>query len=191
MIDDAAFKTVLGSFPSGVVIATTLDADNMPWGFTATSFSSVSLNPPLVLISLATKAACHRIFKSARHLSINVLRSGDELLARRFGTPGVSKFCGAEFVAGPQGLPLLRNALATLVCRKYVDYECGDHSMIVGQVYAVRGGPDGDAMVYYRRDFWRFDSANERLCLITETPTSRPTLAAVAPAPEYRADPRD
>lgn len=155
MIDQDAFKQAMCSFPTGVVIAAALDSDGEPWGFTASSFSSVSLDPPLVLVCLAKIADCHCAFTSARMFSINILRSSDEALARRFATRGVSKFEGDEFTACEDGPPVMGNAVAALVCRRYADHDCGDHTIIVGEVKSIVQASPEDALVYYRRDYWQ------------------------------------
>jgi flavin reductase ActVB len=156
MIDVGAFKQAMGRFPSGVVIATTVDGAGRPWGFTASSFSSVSLDPPLVLVCPAKTAECYTAFSAATVFSINILGSGDEALARRFATRGAPKFDGDDFGTGEHGLPLIRSAVATLICRKFADHDCGDHSVIVGEVQSVRLAEGGDSLVYYRQKFGRF-----------------------------------
>jgi flavin reductase ActVB len=156
MIDVNAFKQAMGSFPSGVVVATTVDAAGRRWGFTASSFSSVSLDPPLILVCPAKTAECYTAFTAASRFAVNVLSSADEAVARRFATRGAAKFEGDDFVAGAHGLPLLRNAVAALVCRKFADHDCGDHSVIVGEVQSVQLAPGGDSLVYYRQKFWYF-----------------------------------
>jgi flavin reductase ActVB len=156
MIHASAFKEVMGRFPSGVVIATALDGEGKPWGFTASSFSSVSLDPPLILVCLAKTAECHAAFVAARLFSINILAADGEALARRFATRGARKFDGDEIVVGEHGLPVVRTAVATLVCRKFADYDGGDHTIIVGEVQSANHVAAGDALVYFRRKFWRF-----------------------------------
>jgi flavin reductase ActVB len=133
-----------------------VDGAGQPWGFTASSFSSVSLDPPLILVCPAKTAECYAAFKAATFFSINILNSDDEAVARRFATRGAAKFAGDDFVAGAHGLPLLRSAVAALVCRKFMDQDCGDHCVIVGEVESVRFAPSGNSLVYYRQKFWEF-----------------------------------
>ena len=158
MIDAETFKRAMGDFPSGVVIATTLDGRGKAWGFTASSFSSVSLDPPLIQVCLARAADCHAAFIAARLFSISILGADGEALARRFATRGARKFDGDELVIGEHGLPLVRGAVAVLVCRKFADYDGGDHSIIVGEVQSVSHETTSDAMLYFRRKFWRFSA---------------------------------
>lgn len=153
MVEITSFARAMSTFPSGVVIATTVDSGGKAWGFTASSFSSVSLRPPLVLVCLAKTAECHSTFRAAPRFSVNILGAKDQALAKRFATRGAPKFVGDEFVAGPHGLPLVRTAVAALVCKKFADYDCGDHSVIVGEVDNINAAATGEAMVYYRQKF--------------------------------------
>ena len=171
MVDLSTFKQAMGSFPSGVVIAATLDAVGKPWGFTASAFSSVSLDPPLVLVCPAKSAECHAVFLAAEVFSVSILAGTDEALAKRFATRGISKFVGDEFVVAEHGLPLVRGAIASLVCRKFASHDCGDHTVIVGEVQSLRVAPAGDSMVYYRRKYWQFTP-----------PDGQPRPAGVPPA---------
>lgn len=146
-------KEAMQRYPSGVVIATTCSAAGSPRGFTASSFTSVSLNPALVLLCLARSAECHRDFNTAEWFAINMLRAEHETLALLFGSRGADKFCDTAFAAGPYGLPLLDDALAQLVCRKQAMHDHGDHTILIGQVELVNLGAHGTAMVRYERRF--------------------------------------
>jgi len=161
LIDPNDFKEAMGSFPSGVVIATTLDEAGRPWGFTASAFSSVSLKPPLVLLCLAKSADCYSSFAAACVFAVNILRQEDEALARLFATRGADKFASDEFRPGDHGLPVMRNAVASLVCRRYADYDGGDHRIIVGQVESLQLGAAVNAMVYFRSRYGRFAPSGE------------------------------
>jgi flavin reductase ActVB len=163
MLDAGSFKRAMSRFPSGVVIATALDARGRPWGFTATSFASVSLDPPLVLVCPAKTADCHGVFTAAGHFAINILASDHEAEAQRFATRGVDKFAGDEFDVGEHALPLLRTAIASLVCRTYAQHDAGDHTLLLGQVTSVRLGPASDPVVYYRRQYWHFAKDKQEL----------------------------
>ncbi|MEO8298326.1 MAG: flavin reductase family protein [Burkholderiales bacterium] len=163
MIDPAAFKAAMGSFPAGVVIATSRDADDRPVGFTASSFSSVSLDPPLVLVCLAKSAACYVAFQAAQHFAINILRAGDDALALRFATRGAAKFEGDDFTLDAHRMPLARRAITQLSCRKHAQHDAGDHIILVGQVEAVQMDTTHDPMVYFGRSFWRFDPTGPHL----------------------------
>lgn len=151
--DVATFKEAMQRFPSGVVIATTCNRAGEPRGFTASSFTSVSMNPALVLVCLSHGAECHGDFSSADWFAINLLRPEHETLAMRFSTRGADKFAGDNFAAGAHGLPVLGDALAQLVCRKQAAHDCGDHTVLIGEVESIRLGSQGEAMVRYQGHF--------------------------------------
>ncbi|HEX5407141.1 MAG TPA: flavin reductase family protein [Pseudonocardiaceae bacterium] len=146
------FRDAMASFPSGVTIVTTTDADDRWWGFTATSFCSVSLEPPLVLVCLARTAQCHAVFARATQWIVHVIRSDDANLATRFATRGADKFRDAGFTADAEGLPVLDRACARLDCTTHATYAAGDHTILLGRVRHVQVGDPAPA-VYFRRAF--------------------------------------
>jgi flavin reductase (DIM6/NTAB) family NADH-FMN oxidoreductase RutF len=107
------FREAMSAFPSGVTVVTTTDAEGRWWGFTATSFCSVSAEPPLVLVCLAETAECHPVFAAATDWIIHVLAADHGALALRFATRGADKFGESDFVAGPFGV-LRHPALSAL-----------------------------------------------------------------------------
>ena len=156
MLDLSAFKNALASFPSGVVIATAVGPDGEHRGFTASSFSSVSLSPPLVLVCLAQSANCFDTFCSAEWFGISVLTPDHESLARRFASQTADKFSPpSDFEESAHGLKIVSSALATLICHKHANYLVGDHSILVGEVESVKLIEGEDAILHYRRGFHR------------------------------------
>lgn len=153
MLDLQRFKDALASAPTSVVVVTTLDAEGQPRGFTAGSFTSLSLSPPLVLVSLDRRAECHLAFEQAGHFAISVLAPEQETLARLMATRGAEKFTAGHFEAGPHGLPLARDAVANFVCRLDQRHPGGDHTILIGAVEDVGLGGVGRAMVHFRRGF--------------------------------------
>ncbi|MFI5519952.1 flavin reductase family protein [Streptomyces platensis] len=150
-MDADAFRRALGTFPSGVTIVTTTDADGEAWGITASAFCSVSLSPPLVLFCPAVSARSHDLLRGAERYAINVLRPEHRTLALRFATAGADKFARAGFRT-ESGVPVLSSALATLVCRASARYDAGDHSILVGEVESVHV-QDGMPLLYFDREF--------------------------------------
>lgn len=148
------FKEVFARYPSGVVIVTTRDADGDAKGFTASSFTSVSAKPPLVLACLNLTAECYPVFSEAKQFAISILRPHHQPLAELFAKRGADKFVEGAFVDGPLGLPIVHDALATLICNKVSDYPGGDHVIIVGEVIQTVLGEPGHGMVHYQRRFW-------------------------------------
>lgn len=152
-------KEAFSRFPSGVVIATARDLDGTPRGFTASSFSSLSLDPPLVLICLHRNAECHRCFENCGQFAVSILRPHHEPLARLLATRGADKFSGDGFVSGAHGLPIVRDALATLICRTEARFPGGDHTIITAAVEQAEAAAAADAMVHYARSFWSVGAA--------------------------------
>lgn len=133
-IDPREFRSALGAFVTGVTIVTTRDAQGRPVGLTANSFNSVSLDPPLILWSLALASASLDAFRQAEYWAVHILASGQEALSARFARRGENKFAGLEVGEGPGGIPLLHGAAARFICRTAFEYEGGDHAIFVGRV---------------------------------------------------------
>jgi len=152
-MDQQLLKTALASAPTSVVVVTTRDGDGFPRGFTAGSFASLSLSPPLVMVSLHRNAECHAAFETAGRFAISVLGPQHEDLARLLATRGADKFGGGHFHAGPHGLLFAAEAVATFLCRAQHRYPGGDHTILVGAVEEVDVGEAAAAMVHFRRGF--------------------------------------
>jgi flavin reductase (DIM6/NTAB) family NADH-FMN oxidoreductase RutF len=136
------FRAALGMFATGVTIVTARAADGSVIGLTANSFNSVSLDPPLVLWSLAQAAGSLPVFRAGSHYAINVLAKDQKALAERFALKGADRWTGVDFVEGAGGAPLLAGAAATFECFNRSRYEEGDHVIFVGEVERCswRGG---------------------------------------------------
>lgn len=158
MLDLAVFKEAMSRFPGGVVIATTRDSAGRAWGFTASSFSSLSMDPPLILICLAKSAECYPAFISAPWFAISMMSAGDDATAMTFAKRGADKFADTHFETDDHGSPLVPSAVATLTCQRFEAYDGGDHSILVGRVEAVRIGSIRSPMVYLNRKFGRFST---------------------------------
>jgi flavin reductase ActVB len=148
------FRDAMASFPSGVTIVTTTEADGTWRGFTATSFCSVSADPPLVLVCLAKSAQSYPTFMRVDKWIVNMVASDHADLAERFATRGADKFVEGHFTANDDGLPVLDRALVVLECEIYARYDGGDHSILVGRVIDSRVNADVPA-VYYQRAYHR------------------------------------
>lgn len=147
-----AFKAAMARFASGVTIVTTHDADGTPRGFTASSFCSVSLDPPLVLVCLAKSASSYPAFRDCDRFAVSVLRAEQTGLARRFAEKGADKFTHGRFVAGTSGVAVVDDALALVECTAEHRYEAGDHVILVGRVEHADAG-SGSPAVYFDRGF--------------------------------------
>ena len=134
--DARDFRAALGCFPTGVCLITTAAPDGRRVGLTANSFSSVSLDPPMVLWSLSRNASSAPVFRDAEYFAINVLAAGDAELSSHFARSGADKFAAfaERFVAGLGGSPVLDGAAATFECHSRQRYYGGDHIIMIGVV---------------------------------------------------------
>jgi 3-hydroxy-9,10-secoandrosta-1,3,5(10)-triene-9,17-dione monooxygenase reductase component len=133
-IDPNAFRAALGNFVTGVTIITTLAEDGTDTGLTANSFNSVSLDPPMVLWSLALSSSNLPAFRQAPWWAVHILAADQEQLSGRFAKRGIDKFEGLTLARGPGGIPLLEGCAARFICRTAYEYEGGDHAIFVGEV---------------------------------------------------------
>jgi flavin reductase (DIM6/NTAB) family NADH-FMN oxidoreductase RutF/2-polyprenyl-6-methoxyphenol hydroxylase-like FAD-dependent oxidoreductase len=134
-LDLRDLRNAFGQFATGVTVVTGRAEDGRPVGVTANSFSSLSLEPPLVLWCLARGAASLAVFRECTHFGVNVLSSGQHHLSRLFATAGADKFGSeTEVLDGPSGVPLLGGVLAHFVCRNVRQIDAGDHVIIMGEV---------------------------------------------------------
>lgn len=158
--DTRDFRTALGAFGTGVTVITAAGADGARVGLTANSFSSVSLNPPMVLWSLSSFAPSMHVFQEASHYAVNVLGADHRELAMRFARSAEDKFAGTRFREGLGGAPVLEEALASFECRNAFRYYGGDHVIFLGVVeaYAHR---EGEPLLFCRGAFGRFAPSGE------------------------------
>lgn len=134
--DPRDFRQALGMFATGVTIVTARAADGTPVGITANSFNSVSLQPPMVLWSLAKNARSLPVFEGAEHWNVHILSNEQEALSNRFARAGEDKFAGVALDPAITGAPLLPGCSARFQCRTVFRYEGGDHIIFVGEVVA-------------------------------------------------------
>lgn len=150
--DPKAFREVLGHFCTGLTIVTGQSAEGNRFGLTASSFQSLSLDPPLVLYSVRREAASVGQVKAAGGFCVNVLREGQAPLARRFGSPVEDRFAGQDWLQTPNGGWALPDALAVLECRLWSTYDGGDHEIIIGEVMHMHRA-EGNPLLYFRGQF--------------------------------------
>ena len=133
-VDLRELRNAFGQYATGVTVVTARGEDGRPVGVTANSFSSLSLEPPLVLWALDRKASSLAAFQSADHFGVSVLSASQHHLSRLFATSGADKFAGGVAHDGPSGVPLLDGALAHFVCRSVRQLDAGDHVLVIGEV---------------------------------------------------------
>ncbi|MVW70930.1 flavin reductase family protein [Bordetella sp. 15P40C-2] len=163
--DAKTFRDALSTFPSGVTIVSTTDDEGRHWGFTASSFSSVSMDPPLVLVCLAKKADSHAAFLKAQRYAINILAEDQEGVAMHFARKGEDKFSAHPFrygTAQDPHPPVLHGSIASLHCVAHDAYDAGDHTVLVGEVAHVELN-EATPLVYFNRGFRKIDVTPEQL----------------------------
>lgn len=132
-----SFKDAMAALAGGVCLVTAVDEKAEPVGFAASSVTSVSLDPPLLLMCQAKSSRSHRVFSACSLFAVNVLGEQQRDLAVRFSTPGVDRFTGTGFALDSAGVPTHPSALARVRCRRTRTIDAGDHSIIIGEVVDV------------------------------------------------------
>ncbi|BCJ67560.1 flavin reductase family protein [Polymorphospora rubra] len=147
-VDADLFRSVLRRQAASVTVVTA--AGDPPAGFTATSFTSVSLKPPLVSFCLGRDSSSWPTVERAGHLAVHLLAEGQEDVARVFATSGIDRFAThTGWHSGPHGVPILDGALAWLLCRPVQRIPAGDHTIVVAEPLVGRHDLDGDPLVYH------------------------------------------
>jgi flavin reductase (DIM6/NTAB) family NADH-FMN oxidoreductase RutF len=149
--DARAFRNALGSFPTGVAIITAAGPDGRPVGLTCNSFSSVSLEPPLVSWGLRLASKSLDAFRAAPGFAINILAEDQKELSARFASGAVvDKFEGVAWTPGHRGVPVIAGCVATFECEKFGEHEAGDHMLFLGQVARFDHGRHEPSLVFYK-----------------------------------------
>jgi len=160
-IQSDTFRRVMGHFVTGVTVVTALDGDR-PFGITVNALSSVSLDPPLVMVALDRRRFLTPIVRAAGRYAVNILSEDQQALSDCFAgapvEPGREAFCGAEWHAGSTGLPLIDGAIATLECTVVETFSAGDHDLFIGRVDALDNElHHPKPLLYYRRRYLRIE----------------------------------
>jgi flavin reductase (DIM6/NTAB) family NADH-FMN oxidoreductase RutF/DNA-binding GntR family transcriptional regulator len=159
-LSSSEFRDVIGHFASGVTVIT-VTHDDKPHGTTASAVSSLSLEPPMVLICMNKASSTGQAISSARAFAINILNEEQSALAQRFATKVPDKFAGTPVTTGPHGQPLLSDALATIECEVVEDVSGGTHTVFLGEVRSATSN-EGSPLAYFRGEFGRLEIARDR-----------------------------
>jgi flavin reductase (DIM6/NTAB) family NADH-FMN oxidoreductase RutF/pimeloyl-ACP methyl ester carboxylesterase len=157
--DPRTLRDALGCFATGVTVVTTVDAQGEPAGLTANSFTSVSLDPPLLLVCLAKSAGSLPVFMEAEHFAVNVLHTGQQPVSGRFASRKEDRFSATEWECWDSGVPIICNSLASFECAREQMHDAGDHVILVGRVQTVRFEPRRDPLLYFRGKYRRLHFA--------------------------------
>lgn len=153
--DARTLRDALGLFATGVTIVTTYDADGKPVGLTANSFTSVSLDPPLLLVCIANGARCLPCFEANDRFAVNVLQIGQQPASDRFARRGEDRFAETPWEKGEFGSPVLTGSLTSFECKRHEMHEGGDHVILVGEVLKAQFEPRRDPLLYFRGKYRR------------------------------------
>lgn len=156
-MESRKFRDISGSFATGVTIITTKNEEGVPVGMTANSFTSLSLDPPLVLINVDKKSSLYSAFIQAESFAVNILSSSQEELSRRFSTRNIDRFEGVGFEEDATGAPILPNVIGYFDCEKVQQYDGGDHVIIIGKTKSgeVR---EGEPLLFFKGKYRNIDS---------------------------------
>lgn len=155
-IDSALFRQVLGSYPTGVSVVTALGTDERPVGMVVGTFTSVSLDPPLVAFLPDKKSSTWPLIEAAGHFCVNVLGSDQQSVSRAVSARGANKFVGVEYAISRHNLPVIANAIAAIECSIHSVVEAGDHWIVLGNVLGLEVTRDEDPMLFHRGRYGGF-----------------------------------
>lgn len=154
-IDAHTFRRALSRFPSGVTVVTLHDGRGRDCGMTVAAFSSLSLDPPLVLVCIGDDATVAGDVATAGHFAVSVLAEDQVEIARRFAGSDGDRFAGTAISRGASGLALLTGAAAHIECAIVARHRGGDHTIVVGEVLSATAAEDARPLVYERGDYRR------------------------------------
>lgn len=149
--DARALRNAFGYYTTGVVVVSTVTPAGQKVGVTVNSFTSVSLDPPLVLFCLLNNANAYQTWEQARHFTMNILTAGQQAVSNAFARPSSNSWDTVDHGVGANGCPVLHEAATSLECELHGHYPGGDHLIIVGRVTAVHEGPKHPVpLAFYR-----------------------------------------
>jgi flavin reductase (DIM6/NTAB) family NADH-FMN oxidoreductase RutF/pimeloyl-ACP methyl ester carboxylesterase len=157
--DPRTLRDALGCFATGVTIVTSLDPEGKPIGLTANSFTSVSLDPPLILFCLAKSSGSLPALTASSHFAINVLHMGQQLSSNRFAKRDEERFSAVEWETWQSGVPILSGSLASFECERHELVDAGDHLVFIGRVIMAKFEPRRDPLLYFRGKYRRLHFA--------------------------------
>ncbi|MCC5950719.1 MAG: flavin reductase family protein [Acidimicrobiia bacterium] len=155
-IDAARFRQVLGHFPTGVTVVTTM-ADGKPAGLAVGSFCSLSLDPPQVLFCAGSQSSTFAKIRDAGSFCVNILAEDQEDVCRVFAGKAADKFEGLGWKHSSTGNPVLNGVLATIDCSLENAIESGDHHIVIGAVEGLELHHEGDPLLFFRGGYGRFE----------------------------------
>jgi 3-hydroxy-9,10-secoandrosta-1,3,5(10)-triene-9,17-dione monooxygenase reductase component len=156
-VDPRLMRDVLGHFASGVTVVTA-DTAAGPIGFTCQSFSSLSLDPPLVVIAPARTSSTWPRLREIGRFCVNVLAEDQTQLSQTFARSGVDKFAGVRWTRSRHGSPVLEDVVAWIDCALWAEYDGGDHTLVAARVLDLGAAPDRRPLVFHRGAYGLLDA---------------------------------
>lgn len=153
--DPRTLRDALGCFATGVTVVTCLSSDGRPAGLTVNSFTSVSLDPPLLLVCLAKKAASASALIASPCFAVNVLQTGQQPASIRFSTRDEDRFGTTSWSCGEGGAPIISDSLGVFECERHAVHDGGDHHILIGQVVKASFDASLDPLLYFRGRYRR------------------------------------
>jgi 4-hydroxyphenylacetate 3-hydroxylase, reductase component len=141
-IAKSELRRVMGHFATGVTVITTKDKDGVPQGLTANAFMSLSLNPPLVLISVDKGVTCYACFEAGNGFTVNFLAEGQQEISKRFATKGADKFADLKWNPSSNGAAIIDGVIGYVECKITQCHDGGDHTIVVGEILNVSATGD-------------------------------------------------
>jgi 3-hydroxy-9,10-secoandrosta-1,3,5(10)-triene-9,17-dione monooxygenase reductase component len=151
-------RQIMGSFCSGVTVITAETPDG-PTGFTCQSFTSLSMEPPLIAFNPMKTSTSWPKIRALGTFCVNILSTESEQVSGQFARSGADKFAGVTYSASPSGNPILNCALAWVECRLHAEYDGGDHTIVVGHIDSMHAREDVDPLLFYRGRYASLEKA--------------------------------
>jgi flavin reductase (DIM6/NTAB) family NADH-FMN oxidoreductase RutF len=158
-VDHRAFRGALGRFLTGVCVVTAADPSGNPVGVTVNAFSSLSLEPPLVLFCIDRQTTALAAYSEGAHFAVNFLSEDQKAISELFAGQDRDKFARSETIDGFGGCKILRSCLASLECRRTETLDGGDHLIVIGQVEHIHVASEGAPLAYFRGQYHRLGTA--------------------------------
>ena len=155
-ITNDEFRAALSRFASGVTVVTLKDGEGKMHGITVSAFSSVSLNPPLILVCIDNEAGSHPAFYEGKRFVVNILREEQTGYSNQFASQIPDRFFNIHHHEGLEGIPVLKDSLVNLECRLVQSFEAGDHTIFIGEIERTHI-KEGNPLVYYLGDYRKIE----------------------------------
>jgi flavin reductase (DIM6/NTAB) family NADH-FMN oxidoreductase RutF len=150
--NEAVFKEVMGNYPTGVTVVTTVDENGVPLGLTVNSFASVSLDPLLVLWSIDKRVSTYDIFTKTEKFAVHVLANDQSDICSLFASKGTDRFKNCDWKLSENNLPIIAGAAGVMQCKTFKTIEAGDHTILIGEIVDIQS-ESKEPLLYHKRKF--------------------------------------